>query len=33
MLRTRVRETAAGGVVFYGWWVLLLRSKEDAAQL
>jgi 8-oxo-dGTP pyrophosphatase MutT (NUDIX family) len=28
MLRTRVRETAAGGVVFYGWRVLLLRRKS-----
>jgi 8-oxo-dGTP pyrophosphatase MutT (NUDIX family) len=28
MLRTRVRETAAGGVVFYGWWVLLLHRKS-----
>jgi hypothetical protein len=33
MLGTRVRETTAGEVVFYGWWVLLLRRKEDAAQL
>jgi len=28
MVKTRVRETAAGGVVFYGWRVLLLRRKS-----
>jgi 8-oxo-dGTP pyrophosphatase MutT (NUDIX family) len=28
VLKTRVRETAAGGIVFYGWRVLLLHRKS-----
>jgi len=28
MMKTKVRETSAGGVVFYGWRVLILRRKS-----
>lgn len=28
MLKTKLRETSAGGVVFYGWRVLILHRKS-----
>jgi 8-oxo-dGTP pyrophosphatase MutT (NUDIX family) len=28
MVKTRVRETSAGGVIFYGWQVLILHRKS-----